>query len=223
MSVETHLKPRRLPTATLVGLGVALLSPLLTNLVVSRVLGGTPSRALIAAGLVIHWSTFVALLVIVRLWERAPLQSIGWREPRWSTLAFGIVAGLIIIVLSGLVSQGLGLKADQHFLAFLQSQSLVVRVLLVVTAGVFEETLYRGYAIERLQTYCGGKYVAAAISLALFTLAHASAVEPAALLPILIIGGFVTLLYLWRRDLFLNMVAHTTIDAMALLVIPALG
>ena len=223
MSVDVRSKPRWLPAATLVGLSVALLSPLLTNLVVTRVLGVMPSRALVAAGLVIHWVIFIALVIIVRLWEQEPLQSIGWRQPRWSTLGFGIVAGVVIIVVSGLVTDGLGLRSDQHFLAFLQSQSVVVRVLLVVTAGVFEETLYRGYGIERLSRYCGGKYVAAAISLALFTLAHASVVEASALLPILIVAGLVTLLYLWRRDLLLNMVAHTTIDAMGLLVIPSLG
>ena len=76
--------------------------------------------------------------------------------------------------------------------------------MLVITAGVFEETLYRGYGIERLSKYFGGKYVAAAISLALFTLAHASAVGAAALLPILIVASLVTMLYLWRRDLLLN-------------------
>jgi hypothetical protein len=70
------------PAATLVGLGVALFFPLLTNLVVTHVLGLTPSSALIAAGLVIHWATLALLLVIVLRWEREPLQSIGWRSPR---------------------------------------------------------------------------------------------------------------------------------------------
>jgi membrane protease YdiL (CAAX protease family) len=223
MSVAVSSKPRLLPAATLIGLGLALLSPLLTNFVVTRVLGVAPSLELVAVGLVIHWATFVALLIVVLLWEQAPLQSIGWREPRWSTLLFGVVAGVIIAFVSGLVSQGLGLRSDKHFLAFLLSQSLVVRVMLVITAGVFEETLYRGYAVERLSRYFGGKYVAAAISLALFTLAHASAVGAAALLPISIVASLVTMLYLWRRDLLLNMVAHSTIDAMGLLVIPALG
>jgi uncharacterized protein len=98
-----------------------------------------------------------------------------------------------------------------------------VRVLLVITAGVYEETLYRGYALERLSRYFGGKWIAAAITLALFTVAHASAVGAAQLAPIMIVAALVTLLYLWRRDLLLNMVAHSTIDAIGLLVIPALG
>jgi uncharacterized protein len=219
--LNRYVKPP--PAATLVGLGVALFFPLLTNLVVTQLLGLTPSRALIATGLVIHWATFALLLVIVLRWEREPLQSIGWRSPRWSTLLLGVVAGVIIAIVSGFLSQRLRLRSDTRFLALLQSLPLVVRVLLVITAGVYEETLYRGYALERLSRYFGGKWIAAAITLALFTVAHASAVGAAQLAPIMIVAALVTLLYLWRRDLLLNMVAHSTIDAIGLLVIPALG
>ena len=221
MTRDAVLCRRRPPAATFVGLGVALLLPLLTNLVVTYVLGVTPSRALITVGLATHWVVFALLLVIVMRWEREPLESIGWRSPRWFTLPLGIAAGVAIAVVSGFVSQRLGLKSDTHFLAFLQSLPLVVRVALVITAGVFEETLYRGYGIERLSKYFGGKWVAAALTLVLFTLAHASAVGAAQLAPIVLVSGLVTLLYLWRRDLLLNMVVHATIDAIGLLVVPA--
>jgi membrane protease YdiL (CAAX protease family) len=49
-------------------------------------------------------------------------------------------------------------------------------LLLVVTAGVFEETLYRGYALERLSSLWGSQWLAATATLALFTLMHAPAV-----------------------------------------------
>ncbi|MGH9522689.1 MAG: CPBP family glutamic-type intramembrane protease, partial [Terriglobales bacterium] len=71
--------------------------------------------------------------------------------------------------------------------------------------------------------FFGGKWVAAALTLVLFTLAHASAVGVRQLAPIVLVSGLVTLLYLWRRDLLLNMVAHATIDAIGLLVVPALA
>jgi uncharacterized protein len=221
MIVNVDLKRQRPAAATFVGLGAALLLPLLTNSVVTRVLGQTPSRTLVIAGLVIHWMTFALLLIIVVRWEREPLQSIGWRAPRWSTLPFGIVVGVTIAVVSAVLSQLLGLKPDTHYLAFLQSLPFVERVALVITAGVFEETLYRGYAIERLSKYFWGKWVAAALTLTLFTLAHAPAFGTGQLASIMIVSGFVTLLYLWRRDLLLNMVTHATIDAIGLLVIPA--
>lgn len=223
MTPDTLLNRPRPSAATYVGLGVALLLPLLTNLAVTCVFGAMPSRSLVAAGLAIHWTMFALILVIVLRWEREPLASIGWRSPRWFTLPLGIVAGVAIAIVSAFVSQRLGLKSDTHFVAFLQSLPLVVRVLLVLTAGVFEETLYRGYGIERLSKYFGGKWVAAGLTLVLFTFAHVWAVGAAHLAPILLVSVLVTLLYLWRRDLLLNMVAHSTIDAIGLLIVPAFG
>jgi membrane protease YdiL (CAAX protease family) len=222
MSLEAPSQVRRPPAATLLGLGIALLLPLLTSPVVTHFMCSEPSRALITVGLFIHWLTFASLLVIVLLWEREPLRAIGWQAPRWSTAVAGIVAGILITLASGFLVQRLGLRPDTHLVAFAQSLPVAMRVILVITAGVFEETMYRGYGIERLSRYVGGKWVAGAITLALFTLAHAWAVGAAHLPPILIVGSLVTLLYLWRRNLLLNMIAHTTIDAIALLVIPAL-
>jgi membrane protease YdiL (CAAX protease family) len=222
MTPDAMPQLQRSPVATLVGLFIALLLPLLTSPVVTRFLGTEPSSALFTAGLVIHWIAFALLLVIVLLWENQPLQSIGWQTPRLTTLFVGIVAGIVITVVSSFVVRRLRFTSDTHVLTFLQSLPVAIRVLLVITAGVFEETMYRGYGIERLSPYVGGKWVAAAITLALFTLAHAWAVGAAHLPPILIVGSLVTLLYLWRRNLLLNMVAHTTIDAIALLLVPAL-
>jgi uncharacterized protein len=56
-----------------------------------------------------------------------------------------------------------------------------------------------------------------------FVFAHVPAVGVNHILPVLVVSIFVTLLYLWRRDLVLNMVAHATIDAISILVVPAVG
>jgi len=73
MNIDALPRRRRYPAATIVGLGVALLLPLLTSPVVTHFLGAAPSSALITAGLVIHWLTFALLLVIVLRSEREPL------------------------------------------------------------------------------------------------------------------------------------------------------
>jgi len=221
MNSGAHLPRRRPPAATLVGLGIALLLPMLTNSLSTHFLGPTSSRALVTSGLVLHWLTLGLLLIIVMRWEGEPLQSIGWRSPRWSTLPFGVLAGLCIAVVSAILSQLLRLRSDTYFLSFLQSLPALERVALVITAGVFEETLYRGYALERLSTYFGGKWVAAVVTVLLFTFAHAPAFGAAQLAPVLLVSVLVTLLYLWRRNLLLNMIAHTTIDAIGLLIVPA--
>lgn len=61
------------------------------------------------------------------------------------------------------------------------------------------------------------------MTVALFTLAHIPAVGLAHLLPVFIVSMFVTLLYLWRRDLVVNVTALATIDGVALLLVPLLG
>jgi membrane protease YdiL (CAAX protease family) len=221
--VATPSARPRLSLATGAGLFVALVVPLLTFAAGWRVFGAEQSQARVVAGLVIHWINFAALIAIVGFAERQPLASIGLKPIRWWTIPAGLVAGVAITILSGALVSAFRLSSDMQFATYLQSLPFILRLLLVVTAGVFEETLYRGYALERLAMIWGSKWVAAVVTVALFTLAHLPVVGVDQLLPIAIVTVFVTLLYLWRRDLILNMVAHATIDAIGLLVAPIAG
>jgi uncharacterized protein len=209
--------------ATGAGLFVALVIPFVT-LAAGRVgFGVEQSGVRVASGLVLHWLTFAALIAIVVSWERQPLASIGLRPMRWWTIPAGVLAGVASVFLTGVLVSSLGLSSDTQFATYLQSLPFITRLLLVVTAGVFEETLYRGYAIERLTMLWGSKWAAGAVTLIFFTLAHIPAVGIAGLLPVCIVSVFVTLLYLWRRDLILNMIAHATVDAIGLLLAPVEG
>ena len=79
-------------------------------------------------------------------------------------------------------------------------------------AAVFEELFYRGFAIERLADLTGRRWFAALISLGMFTFAHLGYWGWTHL----IIAGFgglvLTALYLMRRDLASNMIAHWLTD-----------
>ena len=68
-----------------------------------------------------------------------------------------------------------------------------------------------------MATLLGNKWLAGGSTVILFTAAHLPAVGMAHILPVSIISVLVTLLYLWRRDLVLNIVAHATIDTLGLL------
>ena len=135
----------------------------------------------------------------------------------------GLVAGALILALSGILISVLHFTGDSAFAGYLVSQSWPTRLALVITAGVFEETAYRGYALERLTSILGNKWLAGLITVLCFSFAHIPAVGLDHVLPVLIISIFITLLYLWRRDLVLNMIAHATVDAISLLVIPAIA
>ena len=134
-----------------------------------------------------------------------------------------MVAGAVILAVSGVLIGVLHLSSDTRFAGYLLSQPWPIRLLLVVTAGVFEETAYRGYALERLTPLLRSKWLAGGVTVLCFAFAHLPAVGLDHVLPVLIVSIFVTLLYLWRRDLVLNMIAHSTVDAISLLIVPAIG
>jgi membrane protease YdiL (CAAX protease family) len=177
----------------------------------------------IVSGLVTHWVTLAGLAAVIVLWERMSPASIGLRPLRWGTIPAGLLAGVAITFLSSAFVSALRFSSDAHYAAYLQSLPFILRLALVVTAGIFEEVLYRGYAIERLTTILRSQWAAALVTVALFILAHLPVIGFAHLLPVAVVSVLITLLYLWRRDLILNMVAHASIDGIALLVVPIAG
>ena len=213
----------QLSLVTGTGLFVALVLPLLTFAAGRVFFGVEQSQVRVVSGLVVHWLNLAVLIAIVVFAERQPLAAIGLKPMRWWTIPAGLLAGVVITILTGVLVSAFRLNSDMQFATYLQSLPFITRLLLAVTAGVFEETLYRGYAFERLTMIWGNKWAAAAVTVALFTLAHAPVAGVAQLLPIGMVSVFVTLLYLWRRDLVLNMTAHATIDAIGLLLAPLAG
>ncbi len=208
---------------TAAGIVFAFAAPLGAGTLTQAIFGTSQLESRAMLGLALHWITFAVMILVVLRLERLPLASIGVRPFRWWTLPLGVLAAVVITMVSSLLVKTLGLQADTSYVGALQTLPLVLRILLAVTAGVFEETLYRGYAFERLTTATGSRWFAAICTVAVFTVTHAPAVGWSHLLPVGIVATLVTLLYLWRRDLVLNMVAHATIDAFGLVLAPLLA
>jgi membrane protease YdiL (CAAX protease family) len=204
------------------GLCIALIVPVLPPLVGWLAGWAELSQARLYWGLVVHWLIFAAVVGWVVAVERQSLDSIGVRAFRWWTVPLGLVAGAVILGASGILINVLHFSGDTRFAGYLLSQPWPTRLMLVITAGVFEETAYRGYALERLASLLGSKWAAGAITVLCFAFAHIPAVGLDHILPVLVVSTLITLLYLWRRDLVLNIVAHATVDAISLLVLPAL-
>ena len=222
MSAPVTSRPR-LSAATVGGLLLALAGPCVGFVVAPVFYGAAQSESRIGLGLVIHWINLAALIAVVLQAERQPLTSLGLRPLHWWTIPLGLLAGVAITVLAGVITTALGSNSDSSFVILLQSLPFVTRLLLVVTAAIFEETLFRGYALERLATLFNSKWAAAGVTLIIFTAGHIPAVGLAHLGPVLVVSTLVTLLYLWRRDLVVNMIAHGTIDAIGLLLAPMLN
>lgn len=211
---------------TWVGVFLALFGPVVVAGPPALLVGDPESPAAVFVVLCSMWALLVVLSAIVTGPERAPLSSIGLQPFRWRSVGLGLggaVATLLALTLV-LAPFGEATHADiERGVGVLTAWPLWLKIFAVLTAGVVEEGLYRGYAITRLERLTGSRVAAAAISLAVFTVVHLPFWGAGSAAAVLAGGLALTLLFLWKRDLLLVAVAHTAIDAYSLFVQPMLG
>lgn len=198
---------------TWVGLFVSLFGMLLIRQAIRMVLpaGGVVSVS-IREGL--YLASALGLLLLVTQIEKLPLSSIGLGTSRWwKSLAWGLVTSAVCAALALLLIHLTGYGKGRTPEAFARLPLWLVTVV-VFRAGIVEELFYRGYAIERLQSLGLKRWAAAIIPLAIFSVGHWTG-GAANILIAAVLGGVLTLFYLWRRDLVANMFAHTLVDFVA--------
>jgi membrane protease YdiL (CAAX protease family) len=174
------------------------------------------------------WGSCLALLALVLLWERRPLASIGIAWGNYLAWLIGAALGLTILatsVISILQASKGGKPAlpedSAEGLNRLAGTPAWFRWAVVITAGVTEEIMFRGYPVERLHALTGNLWIAALLPLTVFTLAHLGGWSWGHLIGVLFGGSLLTGLYLWQRDLIACMIAHVLIDSL-LIFLPAL-
>ena len=169
----------------------------------------------------IFWVLTVLLIAYILMLERRPLSSVGLSRPTLKSVVFGVIGAIVMVAgmaaIYMVVFPALGFAMNEPTVATLKSMPLWFRVILILRAAVFEELYYRGFMIERLTELTRLRWLAALISIGAFTLAHLSDWGRAHLM-IAGFGGIVlTVLYVFRRDLASNMIAHLVTDAVGLL------
>jgi membrane protease YdiL (CAAX protease family) len=87
---------------------------------------------------------------------------------------------------------------------------------LAVRGGVVEEILYRGLAIEQLAALTGRRLLAALIATSVFVAVHLVHFDLRQLIPIATVSFGLAGIYLWKHNLWINIIAHGLIDALAL-------
>jgi membrane protease YdiL (CAAX protease family) len=210
----------RLPT--IVGLIFALGWPLvLAALVPNQNLGNQGQDLLI---ILCEWGSVGILFAIVTGWERLPfLSSVGFKPLQrldWIFIAFLVVITTAMVVVLAIMHPAFsGTNAAQ--LRQVESAPFGLRAALVITAGICEEILFRGYAIERLQLFTKNIWTAGLVGTVLFTLAHAPryGFQPD-LIGVFIISGILSTVYIWRRNIAGCIALHWLIDAFGVLLVP---
>jgi membrane protease YdiL (CAAX protease family) len=193
-------------------------------LAADRSVGGSESIAARAIWL-LAFSALVGTVAAIAFWaERLTWSQMGFGRLSWATLLRAVALALFFIFVFGpLASLALAKLGFQSFdvgrskLAGLPTWYLVVAIV-IVAAG--EEWLYRGYAIERLQSVTGHAGIAGGISLVSFTIAHLPLWGPGVALTTLISGSIFTVLYLRYRDVSFLILAHVMTDLYGLVITP---
>jgi len=222
------MRVKRPSLATLVGLFVALGSPFVLTLLFGGRSKGlwNPSRVIsIIIAIAEDWAVTLILLGIVFFWERRILASIGvkrmtGRDVLWGVVGF-VIGGLSFIFTLPLVN-ALGLGTTLGGIAQLAQTPIPLRVAIVITAGITEEILFRGYPIERLTEITGSIGWGAGISYMAFVLLHIPFWGLGGTIQIGVWSLIVTGLYIWRRNLLACMLMHILNDAYAFILLPAL-
>lgn len=225
---QTANSPRQASAWTLLGVACALLGPLLmTTPPMQRlyVLAGSGYASVTLAQSTM-WIVLAAALACHVYGDRLPLSDIGLVPPRLRSVLFGLAVGASVYI--GLYAIAFVLWKNGLFEAKAPAGQILqwplwLRLFMLITAGVVEEALFRGFAIERLTVLTGRRWLAALFALAAFVAAHVPFWGLGAIATPIVGGGFFTLVYLWRRDLIACMVAHLAVDSVGLLLAPALG
>ena len=163
------------------------------------------------------WLAVAVLLFYVLRVEQRPLSSIGLRRSGLWDVLFAILAGILMFIGAKVINSEIFLRF--HFQANVYETYRITaapfwyRFILVLRAALVEEILFRGYSLERLQELTGSLLSAAVISWLAFTIMHLNSWGLAFLIYAGFHGAILTLLYLWRRNLCSNIIAHWIVDA----------
>jgi CAAX protease family protein len=209
----------------MIGLIVALAGGPALVVIQKRLLGDNLTLAQhFALQLILSGMAAFVVLIVVRF-EHLPLRSIGLRKPTWAT---PITAALLVVVafvlqprLTAPLVKLWGEGGRDAGVATIAVWPAWFRLFVALTSGIVEETLYRGYAVERLIAVTGRTWLGAVLAMLAFGAAHIPAWGAGfALTNDLAAGVVLVLIYVWRRDLIANILAHTAGLLIGLFSIP---
>lgn len=170
--------------------------------------------------IIFKWVRSIGLILLVVLWERKPLSSIGLKRVSWQDI-FVVIGAYFLVFLIG---HFLDIVLPKRLPSDVQLATMLfpfpLRAAMVLTAAVTEEIESRGFLIERLEAITGSTSISAGVAFFVFLLQHATSWGIAhavrtALWTTVLIG-----VYLWRRNLLACISLHLLADGTALLAIP---
>jgi len=203
------LPPRR-ALATWLGIAFALAWPFFSW----EPIASLPASGILAELIVASALAVLAFGINKRSLQFFGLQRVGWRDTGAAVLAFAAVFGVVTLAEPAVNYWRCPASPDAAS-DVLRETSLWFALTSAVTAGVFEEFIYRGFLIEELGELIRSRRIAAVVAVICFALAHhvtngwsLELIYPG------LIGAVIAVLYLQRRNLPVCMLLHATLDSL---------
>lgn len=179
----------------------------------------------------VYWIAMFLVLAIAHCGEGYPLATFGFRRSN-KTLRVRLIEWILTVLTAAVIISVIilfstyirGFITDEPAPALAAVRLLPWWVLIPawVTGSLTEEVLFRSYPIERLTQMTGRPWLAALITVLAFSLLHLFGWDWIHVLTAVLPGGIlITLFYLWRRNLALNVLMHGVMNA-PLLLLPLL-
>jgi membrane protease YdiL (CAAX protease family) len=216
-------QPNGLTLPTAIALTLALSAPLLQLGLVPTLKANLPDTAARLTSLLVFWVVMAVVLLIAAYWEHIPMGTFGFRRYSKGRSAFirdfcyAALIGLgLLFLLLPLSTYARGWITGEE--VQLPSELTVAVSPLVLLAGwatgsFVEEVLFRSYPIERLIVITGNRWLAGGLTLTLFVLQHLYSWDWIHVLTVVLPGGLaLTLTYLWKRSLMVNVIIHAGIN-----------
>jgi uncharacterized protein len=213
--------------AALAGLTVAWGGPVILLSPADRLLGAPDRMTTKILEQLVLWGLLAVIAAIVIFWEKQPLASLSLRPIRWSSLAWGLLlaAAMICVVMPSLTwaLRVAGIPGFDAGMARILILPLWFRVIAVVTAGIVEDTLFLGHTFNRLTLITGSYLLSGVLTVLVVSFLHFPNWGLGPVLAYFVAVGLGAGFFVWRRDLLANIVAHVTVDAMSIVIVPLLS
>ncbi|WP_370390086.1 CPBP family intramembrane glutamic endopeptidase [uncultured Winogradskyella sp.] len=172
----------------------------------------------------VDWLVVLMILCLIKFGERSKFKSLNIKKPTLEYLGIGLGLGgfsMLYILVHRIVLNQLGITTS--FEQQIENPNLglvgpefvfTYGILSLITAGIAEEIIYRGYATERLMKLKGSYWIAFIVPLIAFVLMHyRTGIDH--LFIVLAVGSLMQFYYLKFRNLTINIIGHLFIDLMA--------
>ncbi|HEY0802794.1 MAG TPA: CPBP family intramembrane glutamic endopeptidase [Steroidobacteraceae bacterium] len=173
-----------------------------------------------------HWLLCLVVVVIAARGSELWVRQLCFHIPTAKTIlgaASAVVATLAAWPVIKFIQMRLGDVPVEQSALFFKVINLTVpnRLFIAVTAGVVEEVIYRGYAIGLGRQILGSLWLAALVSLVVFTGAHFRW-GVSHLLSAFWAGLVLSVLFVFSQDLIACILAHIAIDVLGIIIAPAI-